>query len=260
MAYLPDWNGSFDHLLVAIFLVLGPFFFLSEAHGGFAFGYSKFADREARFTLPSRLGMFLLYFPAVLLFPLTVGLSDEAPTTWHLVCAAMVSAHFGKRCLEALFIHKYSGVMNGFSVVMICGLYSTLSGLLGWIAVHDVPSTLLQSPNFTPLWIPGFIIWSLGTAINAYHPVLLANLRPPGETGYKVPEGGLFRWIACPHYLGELIAWWGFSLIFHHVAAFVVTLTMTFYLSGRAYNTLKWYRGKDLELPAGWKRLVPFVY
>lgn len=260
MPYVPEWNGSLAHLTVAFFLFIGPFFFLSESHGGFAFGYSKFANRQARFTVPSRLGMFLLYFPAVLLFPLVVALSEGEPTTWHLVCAALVSAHFGKRCLEALFVHKYSGVMNGVSVVMICGLYSILSGLLGWVAVTDVPATLVNSPEFTPLWIPGLAVWALGMAINAYHHILLANLRKPGETGYKVPEGGLFPWVACPHYLGELVAWWGFSLVFHHVAAFVVSLTMTFYLAGRAHNTLKWYRSKDLELPTGWKRLVPFVY
>lgn len=90
--------------------------------------------------------------------------------------------------------------------------------------------------------------------------MLLANLRAPGETGYVVPKGGLFPWVACPHYLGELIAWYGFSLVFHHVGAWVTTATMTFYLAGRAHNTLRSYRSKDLELPTGWKRLLPFVY
>jgi very-long-chain enoyl-CoA reductase len=260
MPYFPEWSGTLAQWVVAVFAICGPFFFLSEAHGGLAFGYSKFANRQAKFTLPSRLGMFIIYFPAVLLFPAVLwGLGVET-TPWHLLTAGMISVHFGKRCLETLFVHKYSGVMNGFSVAMICGLYSTQSALLGYIAATEMPKDLVLSSQFQPMFGLGLALWVAGTAINAWHHIILANLRQPGETGYKVPRGGLFRWIACPHYLGELVAWWGFSLVFHHIAAFVVTATMTFYLAGRAFNTVKWYRSKGIEVPDTWKRLVPFVY
>ena len=41
---------------------------------------------------------------------------------------------------------------------------------------------------------------------------ILRGLRAPGETGYKIPTGGLYRWVSSPNYLGEILFWWGLSL------------------------------------------------
>ena len=91
------------------------------------------------------------------------------------------------------------------------------------------------------------------------HHRILANLRVAGEKGYVLPTQGLFRYVACPHYLGEILAWCGYALIFHHFAAFAVTLAMTAYLFGRSHNTVKWYRER-MEPPANWRRVIPFIY
>ena len=75
-----------------------------------------------------------------------------------------------------------------------------------------------------------------------------------------MPVGGLFRWVACPHYTFELLSWWGLCLFFQHAAAYVLALTMTCYLAGRAHATLRWYRQKVPAAPADWRRLVPGIY
>jgi steroid 5-alpha reductase family enzyme len=30
---------------------------------------------------------------------------------------------------------------------------------------------------------------------------------------YRIPRGGLFEWVSCPHYLGEIIIYVGFALL-----------------------------------------------
>ena len=50
-------------------------------------------------------------------------------------------------------------------------------------------------------------MFAVGSAGNLYHHHLLASLRKGGDTGYKVPMGGLFELVAAPHYLFELVAW-----------------------------------------------------
>ena len=42
--------------------------------------------------------------------------------------------------------------------------------------------------------------------------MILRNLRAPGETGYKIPVGGLFRWVSSPNYFGELLEWTGWAI------------------------------------------------
>jgi very-long-chain enoyl-CoA reductase len=261
MFHLPEFNGSIAHWLCLIFAVTAPALFVIEAKGWGSFGYSKFANRERKFTLPSRLGMFIIYFPAVLLVWLPLLSHGVTLSAWHLLVAGMVSAHFGKRCLETLFVHKYSGVMHTDSVVMICAMYSTQSWVLGELAATDVGPGLMPIPGLDVWTSLGFALWLIGVGINFQHHLLLAKLRVPGELEYKLPRGGLFGYVACPHYLGELIGWIGFSLVFRHIGALMLTFVMVMYLGGRSHNTVKWYRERlGDQVPANWKRLVPFLY
>jgi hypothetical protein len=36
--------------------------------------------------------------------------------------------------------------------------------------------------------------------------------RRPGETGYKIPHGGLFRLVTGANFLGEIFEWGGWAL------------------------------------------------
>jgi very-long-chain enoyl-CoA reductase len=259
MFYVPAFDGSFAHWLCVIFACSAPLLFVLEAKGWLSFGYSKFAARERAFTMPSRAGMLTLYAPAVLL--VWLPLLGRELSTWHYVVAGMVSAHFLKRCLEVLFVHRYSGVMHVDSVVMICGMYSIQSWTLGQLAVHDVGGGGMPIPGLDAWTGLGFALWVIGVGLNFHHHRLLAALRKPGEHEYKLPQAGLFRYVACPHYLAELIGWLGFSLVFRHVGALMLTFVMIMYLGGRSHATLRWYRERLGErVPPGWKRLVPGLY
>lgn len=261
MFHIPTFNGSLAHWVVLVFLASSPLLFIGEATGWTSFGYSKFADRDKGAALPSRVGMFLIYFPAAVLVWVPLLVREVELSTWHLLVATLVSLHFGKRCLEVLFLHRYSGVMNLGSIVMICGMYSAQALILGEVAATAVGEGGMATTGFETWMIVGLVLWVIGTGLNFQHHRLLANLRKPGETEYKVPSGGLFGLVACPHYLAELIGWWGYALIFHHIAGVMLWVVMAMYLAGRAHATLRWYRERlGDRVPANWKRLVPFIY
>ena len=63
-----------------------------------------------------------------------------------------------------------------------------------------------------------------------------------GKTEYKPPAGGLFEYVSAPHYLFELVGWFGIALAAEHLNAFLVAACMTSYLSGRAVATSRWNR------------------
>jgi steroid 5-alpha reductase family enzyme len=115
----------------------------------------------------------------------------------------------------------------------------------------------------------GLVLWVTGTLTNLYHHYLLANLRPasaetkPGPKKYMVPQGGecnfplllstithqivlkgLFQYVTCPHYFGELLAWYGFAMVSHNICPILASLHFTSYLTGRAIATRRWYLAK----------------
>nr|XP_021588828.1 3-oxo-5-alpha-steroid 4-dehydrogenase 1 isoform X3 [Ictidomys tridecemlineatus] len=44
-----------------------------------------------------------------------------------------------------------------------------------------------------PRFLTGFALWLLGMLINIHSDHILRNLRKPGETGYRIPRGGISR-------------------------------------------------------------------
>lgn len=196
--------------------------------------YSKFRRGKG---ISTRLGT-LVFDGAPMLFAIGYAMTiGAALTTIQWMMTILFVLHFGKRCVEALFVHKYSGPIDVFSVVQITGFYC----FAVWLGLFTTAS-VTQAPDVTT-WI-GLATFAGGTVINAYHHVLLANLRPRGSTEYVIPRGGLFSVVVCPHYLGELIAWLGIALVSRQPAMYIWFLGETAYLVVRSHNTLKWYRAR----------------
>jgi 3-oxo-5-alpha-steroid 4-dehydrogenase 1 len=40
----------------------------------------------------------------------------------------------------------------------------------------------------------------------------LRRLRSPSEIGYRIRTGGAYRWVSCPNYFGEIVAWFDWAL------------------------------------------------
>ncbi|MBA0725564.1 hypothetical protein Golax_022143 [Gossypium laxum] len=47
----------------------------------------------------------------------------------------------------------------------------------------------------------GVVLFLIGISGNFYHHYLLSKLRTKGDKEYKIPKGGLFELVICPHYL-----------------------------------------------------------
>ena len=64
-----------------------------------------------------------------------------------------------------------------------------------------------------PLSWLGLSLFLLGMAINIHSDSVMRSLRPPGETGYRIPYGGLYSCISAPNYFGETLEWCGFAAV-----------------------------------------------
>lgn len=275
---LPFLTGSMGGIAITAVQLLGTFTsYGNEANPTTRTQYSKFVvkddgGREKVKTKPKKMvksetGMTLIYAPAFLVsVVMAVGgssLSIVPPPTWAGVLCLL---HFAKRCAEVKFLHHYSGTIELATAVFI-GTYYTLIAVL----IANIATT---TP--TPLSITiGTTVFAMGLLGNFYHHSLLAKLRNKKNNGptrsgrtttttqhYVAPQGGLFRYVAAPHYLFELLGWLGIAIVSQHGNAYLVLASMGSYLTGRAVAQNAWNRAKftDQHWPSTRKNIVPFVF
>jgi steroid 5-alpha reductase family enzyme len=106
--------------------------------------------------------------------------------------------------------------------------------------------------------IVGVILFLTGYVINKYHDLILINLRPASGNGYKIPYGGLFKYVSCPNFLGEIISWTGYVLVAFNLPALSFLIWTLVNLTTRALDHHKWYIKKFPEYPKERKAIFPF--
>ncbi|ONK74253.1 uncharacterized protein A4U43_C03F4360 [Asparagus officinalis] len=239
------------------------FFGISELFGQHL-GYSKFWNvsikkKKNEFTLSSRTGMLILYAPAAVAAAASFFLPGAVVGLRAQLVSLALAIHFFKRVFEVLFIHKYSGRMQLLSTIIISSSY-TINTINIIYTQHLSQSQSIREPAID-LKYPGILLSIIGILGNFYHHLLLANLRGKDEKGYKIPSGGLFGLVICPHYLFEIIVFFGLSLIAQTAYAFCFTAGTVVYLMGRSLATRRWYVSKfEDQFPREIKALVPFVF
>ena len=99
----------------------------------------------------------------------------------------------------------------------------------------------------------------LGLGTNLRADEILLRLRRPGESGYKVPTGGFYRFVSCPNYLGEIVEWLGWALATWSLPGLAFALYPIANLAPPALAHHHWYHDTFPEYPRGRKTLIPFV-
>ncbi|MED6205897.1 hypothetical protein PIB30_022028 [Stylosanthes scabra] len=224
--------------------------------------YSKFwnattADYSKQIKLSSRAGMLLLYTPAFLAGAASFFIFPNDGLRSTLLNSA-VTFHFLKRILEVLFVHKYSGFMYLDSAIPITLSYFVSAATMTYTQ-HLTVTEGLPEPQID-LMYPGVAVFLIGIIGNFYHHCILSKLRGEGEKEYKIPKGGLFGLVICPHYLFEITVFYGISMISQTVYALCFAVGTTFYLVGRSYATRKWYVSKFEDFPKNVKAVIPFIF
>ncbi|XP_073747200.1 3-oxo-5-alpha-steroid 4-dehydrogenase 1 isoform X2 [Callorhinus ursinus] len=106
----------------------------------------------------------------------------------------------------------------------------------------------------------GFCLWLIGMLINIHSDHILRNLRKPGETGYKIPRGGLFEYVTAANYFGEVVEWCGYSLAGWSLQGGAFALFTFCILFTRARQHHQWYLEKFEDYPKFRKIIIPYLF
>lgn len=231
----------------AVFLTL---FFISAPYGRFyrkgwgpAF-HAKWAWLIMEFPSPALMILFFVLAP-----------QKNIPQT---VFIALWLLHYIPRAFFDPF--RQSGQNKPFPLLLaaLALLFNCLNGFTNGYALfhlHIYPATCLLSWPF----ITGTILFVTGYGINRTADEKLGGLRRAHPDEYQIPRGGLFEYISCPNYFGEMVEWLGWAVMTGSpagMAFFVFTFANLF---PRAIRSHQWYKFHFPEYPLKRKAVIPFI-
>ena len=150
----------------------------------------------------------------------------------------MIMAHFVKRELETLFVHKFSAsTMPWTNIFKNSFFYWAISGLLCAAQVYW-PTSLAATADAPALDALGAALYLFGEAGNALVHRYLSTLRSAGGTERKIPHGYGFAIVTCPNYMYEILAWAGMILASRSWA-------VALFISIGAAQMYVWAKGKE---------------
>ena len=159
------------------------------------------------------LGPILAHFLVVALRPYLYKNGDGEMSQTQWMCFAMFVAHFLKREVETMFVHKFSAsTMPAFNIVRNSAFYWAFAGFLCALSIYR-PTSLAATADQPIVDIVGSLIFLFGEICNGAVHWYLSSLRPAGSTERKIPSGYGFSLVTCPNYMYEVISWLGAIIV-----------------------------------------------
>jgi 3-oxo-5-alpha-steroid 4-dehydrogenase 1 len=206
-------------------------------------------------TIDKKLGWIIME-TSVLISVLYFYLASSQSFNVSLVFIAVFVIHYSNRAL--IFPHriKVSGKTMPISIMLSSMSFYAINGYLIGVyfgALRAYPIEWLWDPRF----ILGLSLFAAGMAINLSSDNILIRLRKPGETGYKIPHGGAFRYVSCPNYFGEILEWIGFAVMSWSLLGVVYALWVALPLIAQGLQTHAWYLERFQEQYPKRKAIIP---
>lgn len=183
------------------------------------------------------------------------GVSSHNDGAWILWGLWMI--HYVNRGLIYPLRTRTTGKRIPILIVLFAFTFQLINGYLNGTALgrfsDQTVSELLAQPHF---WV-GLGVFFVGWLINIRTDEILLNLRRPTETDYLIPRGGLFEWVSCPNFLGEMILWSGWATMCWNLAALSFAVWTVANLLPRALAHHRWYRHNFADYPSNRKAVFP---
>lgn len=210
-------------------------------------------------TIPARVGWILMELPACVVFAGIFFAGSRALELVPLVLLAIWQLHYFHRTFVFPFRLRAEGKTMPLSIPLMAIFFNSLNAYVNarWIShFGEYAASWLSDPRF----LVGALVFGCGMAINLHADTVLIRLRAPGESGYKIPQGGLYRYVTCPNYLGEILEWIGWAILTWSLAGLAFAIYTAANVGPRALTNHRWYLEKfGDQYPKERRALIPFV-
>jgi 3-oxo-5-alpha-steroid 4-dehydrogenase 1 len=242
---LSGWAG----LAVVIFIIL---FFIPAPYG-------RHWKKGWGPQVSSRTGWFCMEMVSLLGMGVLFLSGNRTGNPVALVFLAMWTMHYTYRAVLFPLTRKYTKTTMPGLIMLFGMLFNCCNAFFNGYDLFHLAAPLPAAWFADFRFVSGTMVFAGGFAIHAQADHILNKLKNTGHTGYRIPYGGLFRWVSCPNYLGEIIQWSGWALATWSPAAVCFMLWTIANLAPRAVFHHKWYHGTFSDYPRRRKALIPFI-
>jgi 3-oxo-5-alpha-steroid 4-dehydrogenase 1 len=244
-------------LIASFCLAAGVFtalFFISAPYG-----------RHARTgwgpRLPTWMGWLLMESVSAVIFLVLFIIGTAPRTATTIIFLLLWEAHYLHRSYIYPFMLRDGKKKMPLLIPLLATVFNLGNGYLnGRYIFHFSGGRYTTDWLLDPRFIVGTTIFITGFSINRWADDSLRQLRVPGESGYKIPYGGMYRYISCPNYFGEIVEWIGWAIATWSLPGLAFAVWTFANLAPRAVSHHRWYREEFENYPEERKALIPGVW
>jgi 3-oxo-5-alpha-steroid 4-dehydrogenase 1 len=243
-------------ILVGLAVAIGVFvalFFVSAPYG-------RHSRRGWGPLIPNHIAWLTMETPASFMFAWFFAIGTAPKSRPILLFFALWQLHYVHRA----FIYPWT-IRDGhkkmpIGVMLLGFVFNVGNAYANGYFLFTLSGGYSQSWLRDARFLVGVTLFLLGFSINRWADLSLRALRKPGEIDYHIPYGGLFKWISCPNYLGEIVEWCGWALATWSLPGLAFAVWTFANLAPRAHSNHIWYLSKFPHYPKDRKALIPWIW
>ncbi len=252
---LKTFNMAIYAFIAIGFVIFIVLFFLTAPYGG------RHTSTTWGPLVSSRTGWLFMEIPASLLFAIYYIMSTEKANPVLIVFFIIWQSHYFHRAFIFPFYIKSKAKMP-LTVAMMGLTFNSVNTYIqgAWLFIFAPIYTYTNAWFTSPQFIIGVIVFYSGYIINKNADSILKALRDKTQNGYEIPYGGLYNFISCPNYFGEIIEWIGWAILTWSFAGAAFAFWTIANLAPRALANHKWYLSHFENYPKDRKALIPYLF
>ena len=235
------------YLWIIIALIIFPINLIYKAP------YGKHSTKKWGKTIDNKTGWILMEFPALITCPLIYYIVVEEISLSIGFIFIWITHYFNRTIIYPLKI-KTKGKKIPIAIVASAFFFNVINGILNGYFIATIP---FESISFICILI-GFIIFIIGLYINISSDNTLIKLRT-NQKGYVIPKGGLFNYVSCPNFFGEIIEWLGFAIMTLNLGSISFLIWTICNLIPRSKAHHNWYKENFEKYPSKRKAVIPYL-
>ena len=240
-------------LIVALIVFLLLFFIAAP--------YGRYTRQGWGPQHPNWLGWLLMESVSVIVIFWMFLIGESPKTITLIVFLLMWETHYIHRAFIYPFTLRDKWKPMPMVVSFMGALFNLVNAYLNGRYLFDLRGSRYDGDWLVrPQFIVGASLFIAGFVINRHADNTLRGLRAQSESGYKIPFGGLYRYISCPNYFGEILEWFGWAIATWSLPGLAFALWTFANLAPRARAHHKWYHEHFKDYPAERKALLPGMW